>query len=218
MPPKGRKPGSKNKSRIAQPKREIMYRPKRVALGGYNFTRYASTTIGTGTVFTLSNLLSENGFTFTFLLSNLRNSSDFTNLFDQYRINKVDLYFKLIQNPEAPTTTNIPATYYPTLWYIRDYDDSANMTVANMQEKQGVKRIVMKPDMINKISVTPKFQRMLYQTLTSTGYGPAQGWLDCVDASIPHYALKTTMQVPADGATWQVEVQAKYHVSFKGPQ
>jgi len=214
MPPKGSR---SSKSKPKQ-KMDIRRRTFKVALGSYNFTRYAATTIGTGTVFSLSNLLAENGFTFTFLLNNLRNATDFTNLFDQYQIKKVDLYFKLIQNPEAPTTTNIPATYYPTLWFIRDYDDSANMTVANMQEKQGVKRLVMKPDVIHKISVVPKFQRMLYQTLTSTGYGPATGWLDCVDSGIPHYALKTTLQVPDSGATWQVEVQAKYHVSFRGPQ
>jgi len=210
--------GTKNPSKKATVKRDIVRRPKRMMLGSYNFTRYASITIGTGTTFTLSNLLDENGFSFQFSLASLRNFSDFTNLFDQYKINQVDLYFKLIQNPEAPTTTNTVATYYPTLWYVRDYDDSSTMTVANMQEKQGAKRIVMKPDAIQKISVVPKFQRMIYQTLTSTGYGPGTGFLDCVDSGVPHYALKTTFQVPASGATWQVEVQAKYHVSFRGPQ
>lgn len=210
--------GAKGASKKATVKRDIVRRPTRMMLGSYNFTRYASITIGTGTKFTLSNLLDENGFSFQFTLASLRNYTDFTNLFDQYKINKVDLYFKLIQNPEAPTTTNTVATYYPTLWFVRDYDDSSTMTVANMQEKQGVKRIVMKPDAIQKISVYPKFQRMAYQTLTSTGYSPGTGFLDCVDSGVPHYALKTTFQVPASGATWEVEVQAKYHVSFRGPQ
>lgn len=87
-----------------------------------------------------------------------------------------------------------------------------------MQEKQGVKRTILKPDIIKKISVIPKFQKMVYQTLTSTGYGPGSGFLDCIDNTVPYYALKTVLQVPDIGIEWKVEVQAKYHVSFKGPQ
>lgn len=214
--------GSRNKPK-AKPKAQgsmIQYRrrPFKVTLGGYNFTRYAQTVIGSNNVLTLSSLVTENGFTFTFSLSQIRNPTDFTNLFDMYQITKVDLYLKLISNPDASTVNTLAGGYFPVLWFIRDYDDGGTLSVATMQEKQGAKRIVLKPDMINKISVVPKFQKMVYQTLTSTGYGPGSGFLDCVDSTVPHFALKTVLQAPNAGVDWYVECQAKYHISFKGPQ
>jgi len=222
MPSKGRSyKGSKkpmNKSKSKSKSKMVKRSPKLGISTVYNFTRYASATVGTANVFTLNNLLSQNSFNFSFALSSLRNSTDFTNLFDQYRIDKVDLYFRLVNNPDAQTSTTVASSYFPTLWYVKDVDDTTSMTVADMQEKQGVKRVIMNPQTLVKISVVPKFQKMVYQTLTNTGYGPASGWLDCVDTNVPHYALKTVFNVPATGVDWNVEVQAKYHCSFRGPQ
>jgi len=219
MPPKGKstksKKGYKSKPKMNKSKSLI---PRVGVSTVYNFTRYASATVGSANVFTLNNLLSQNSFNFNFSLSSLRNSTDFTNLFDQYRIDKVDLYFRLVNNPDAQTSTTVASSYFPTLWYVKDVDDVTSMTVADMQEKQGVKRVIMNPQTLVKISVVPKFQKMVYQTLTNTGYGPASGWLDCIDTNVPHYALKTVFNVPATGVDWNVEVQAKYHCSFKGAQ
>lgn len=187
--------------------------------GSYDFTRYASSTIGTGLSFTLSNLLTENTYNFTFALNRLQSFTDFTNLFDLYQINKVDLYFRLVQNPDnTPQSSNAPGAYYPCLWYTRDYDDEVGLTLAQIREKQNVKRFVLRPNVIKKLSINPKFQKMTYNTLTTTGYGPSSGYLDTVDSGVPHYGLKTVMEVPASGASWQVEVNAKYHISFKHPQ
>ena len=212
--------GSRNKKgTLSKPKMEIRRRNFKVRLGNYNFTRYASDTITTGgTVFQLPAILTEKDFSFVFALNKIRNSTDFTNLFDQYQITKVDLYIKMITNPDGNTVQQASGTYWPVLWYVPDYDDSGPMTVASMQEKQGVKRFILKPDSIIKISVNPKFLAMSYQTLTTTGYSPRTGFLDCVDTAIPHYAMKTVIQAINAGTDWFVEVQAKYHLSFKGPQ
>jgi len=219
MPP-GRPSGSRNVKTSPKKKMDIRRRTKgRLPLGTYNFTRYASTSIGTGAnSFTLSSVITQNSFNFTFLLTNLRNSSDFTNLFDQYRINYVDLFFKLVTNPDAQTSTTLSSSYFPTLWFVRDYDDAGPMTVADMQERQDVKRIVLRPDVINKIRVNPKFLAMSYQTLTSTGYSPRVGFIDCVDSAVPHYGLKTVFNVPTSGTNWDCEVYARYNCTFKGPQ
>jgi len=216
--PAGRPSGSRNVKTKSKKKMDIRRRPKRLPLGTYTFSRYASASIGTGNSFTLSSVITQNSFNFTFALSSLRNSSDFTNLFDQYRINYVDLFFKLVTNPDGQTSTTLPSTYFPTLWFVRDYDDSTPMTVADMQERQDVKRIVLRPDQINKIRVNPKFLAMSYQTLTSTGYSPRTGFIDCVDSAVPHYALKTVFNVPSTGSNWDVEVYARYNCTFKGPQ
>jgi len=213
------------KWKVARP-RPRKYKPKASALkksklklpNTYNFTRYARETVGTGLTFSLNNLVTQGSYNFTFALSRIQGFADFTALFDLFQIDKVDLYLRLIQNPDNTSSGNPPNTYYPTLWYVRDYDDEVSMTIDQMREKQGVKRVVMKPDVIKKISVKPKFQRMLYQTITSTAYGPASGYLDCVDNNTPHYGIKTIFEVPVSGASWQVEVNAKYHVSFKHPQ
>lgn len=200
------------------PRRNIRTISKVRLPGSYNFSRYANSTIGTALSFTMSNLVTENPYNFVFSLSRVQGYSDFTNLFDMYQIAKVDLYFRLVMNPDNTASGNPPNTYYPCLWFIRDYDDDTPGGLSVIRERQGVKRLVLRPTVIHKVSVVPKFQKSIYVTPTAQGYGPATGYLDCEDFNIPHYGLKTVLEAPTTGASWIVECQAKYHLTFKHPE
>lgn len=66
----------------------------------------------------------------TFAANLLPNLTDFTGLFDQYRIRAVTCKFRLIQPPEA---TNTPATsqFYPDIYLAVDHDDAAVPTAVD---------------------------------------------------------------------------------------
>lgn len=195
----------------------------------YKFTRYSvplslvQSTTGVQTI----------PFVQTFALDQVQGHADFVTLFDQYKIVKVDYYMQLLTNPDtfanqATGMTNANnASWYPTIWYIQDYDDQVVSTLALIKEKQGVKRKVLKPNQMIKFTIYPKFQKATYQlapvppvVVGTMGYGPATGWLDCNDNIVPHFGFKGC--VDFHGVTtntqYNIEVTAKYHLEFKGAQ
>lgn len=193
------------------------------ALSVYKFTRYAAP---------LSMITNTTGvqsipWTQQFQLTDVVNYTDFTSLFDSYRIDKVDYYMQLLTNPEgftdvAPSlTNNAKEAWYPVMWYVLDDDDSTVPTLAQLREKQGIKRKVLKPNQIIKFTVYPKFQKQTYAGPGGlVGYGPSKGWLDCADSGVPHYGIKGCVDFHQNvvATQYNVEVTAKYHLSFKGAQ
>lgn len=164
-----------------------------------------------------------------FQLTDVQNYTDFTALFDSYKIDKITFEMQLLTNPST-YDNNAPAlgstadlyneTWFPVMWYVNDDDDETVPSLALLREKQGVKRVVLKPNKIIKFSIKPTFQKVVYQTATTVGYGLTRGWLDCVDASVPHYGIKGCIDFHQNLAStnYKVEVVAKFHLSFKGVQ
>jgi len=193
------------------------------ALSVYKFTRYSaplSMIMNTTQVQSIP-------WTQQFQLSDVINYTDFTTLFDSYRITKVDYYMQLLTNPEGfvevPTglTNKGVEAWYPVMWYVLDDDDSTVPTLAQLREKQGVRRKVLKPNQMIKFSIYPKFQKQTYAGPGGlVGYGPATGWLDCADSGVPHYGIKGCVDFHQNlnNTQYNIEVTARYHLAFKGAQ
>lgn len=182
-------------SRLVRPMRTVYqrrgsYRPRGFSLNTHHFSRFsaANTLDMTGT---------EQPLSFEFKLSDLYTYSEFTSLFDKYRLDKAVVYIQMISNPDAAMNTNVTNTYnsnnwYPKMWYINDHDDSATTSVAAIKERVGVKCCVMRPNKVKKIVVKPACAVQLYRTATTTGYGPKYGqFIDMANSDVPHYGLKT---------------------------
>lgn len=158
----------------------------------------------------------------TFQLSDVINVSDFTNLFDQFRIDKVVLTLRW--SPRASTytsTNNMAATgiYNPVLYYVTDHDDdSAIATQTDMLEiqKHVCRRVL--PNRKITITVKPAVQSMCYQTIASTSYGPKWGMkLNMDDITTPLYGLKMGVSKLGEdlGA---ITIDVKYHFTCFGVQ
>lgn len=150
--------------------------------------------------------------------SQLVQSSDFSSLFDQYRIRKVILTFQLITNPDSSmvagsTSTFQPTNWYPKLWYITDYDGGADETIATMKERQGVRCKIMRPNSVIRISYTPKCRVLTYSTSTSTGYSPKNIKIDMTDTAVEHFGLKyvvdSNQQDPLDSYPFKFIIEQK---------
>jgi len=120
---------------------------------------------------------------------------EFTNLFDNYRIEKVSMTFQLISNPgstwplNSGSSTGNQTNWYPKMWFVRDYDGGSTETISSMKERQGVKCHVLQPNKTFKISYVPKVRSLIYKTSTTEGYAPKQVRLDMADVTVPHYGL-----------------------------
>lgn len=171
---------------------------KQFSLNTHRFSRF-------GAAQTLEMTGTEQPLSFEFLLNSLYSYSEFTTLFDKYRLDKAVVYIQMINNPNAALVTNVTSganinaatsyvnssNFYPKMWYITDHDDSATTTIAAIKERVGVKCCVMKPNVVKRITVKPACAVQLYRTATTTGYGPKYGqFIDMAQTDVPHYGLK----------------------------
>lgn len=160
--------------------------------------------------------------------NNLVQSSDFTNLFDQYRIRKVIVTFQLITNPDAayPLNSTVssatvnPSNWFPKLWYIPDYDGGADETIPTIKERQGVRCKILKPNSFVTIAFTPKCRTLTYSTSTSTGYAPKNIKIDMSDTNVEHYGIKYVIDAnqldPDNTYPFKVQIERKLIFSCYG--
>lgn len=127
-----------------------------------------------------------------FRLNELVNVSEFTNLFDRYRIRGVQV--KIVPavtgydgNPQAT------AAGRPNLHTAIDYNDST--APANVLELMQYDTYKMTPgDRVHKRYFSPRPSQEVFRTAISSSYAtlPRNTWLDCTTSGIdiPHFCLK----------------------------
>lgn len=170
----------------------------------------------------------EYDFAETMQFGNIKAYTEFTALYDRYRITCVQLQITLINNPNATWPLNGgPAgadhngtNWYPKFWYCRDYDDDTPITLADMRERSNVKNFILRPNKEYKINVRPAILNQTYRTLTTTGYSPHwKQWIDMVDTNVPHYGLKWVVDTqglnPDDTYPFKIRVERKYFFTCK---
>lgn len=156
-----------------------------------------------------------------FTFNDIRSYTEFTNLYDQYKITRVVMMFQLVDNPDqcqgyvtgSNTGTVTGATMYPRLWYLRDYDDDATLNPNQMQESAKSKMVVLRPNKITRIAIKPAVKSSIYRTAVSEGFAPKWNQkLDMAAHDIPHYCLKYALDSMTSTATaYRVKVDIKYY-------
>lgn len=134
---------------------------------------------------------------YSYTFDMLQQSTEFTELFDKYKIERIELSVFLITNPDAITVLNgqgsglpfNPTNWYPKLWWVIDHDGGSSETLATMRERQGVRCRVLKPNSPIKISFKPMVLGLAYKTATTQGFCPKTMAIDMADASVPHYGV-----------------------------
>ncbi len=144
---------------------------------------------------------------YSFSLSNLSNSTDFSNLFDQYRISQITVSFipNYIQ-------ANVP------LYTAFDYDDAStppNLLV--MFEKESCR--ISEANQIVERTFNPRVLREVYVSTVSTGYETAiSPWIDSQNDTVQHYGFKYYIApLPTSGLTNTYEVNVDMIIQGKNP-
>jgi len=185
----------------------------------HSFRRYANDARDSVTGTTFSNAL-------TFQFSDVRGAADFEGLYDRFMIKKVELRFRLVNNPDSATKLNdssnfVSSNWFPTMYYCRDYDDAAAETREQLQERAGTKRVILHPNKWYKITVKPAVTMLAYRTALGTdAYSPKWNqWIDMGQPNTQHYGFKycidLSAQDPGDAQPYLVERETVYHFQCK---
>lgn len=155
-----------------------------------------------------------------FQLDQTQNYTDFTQLFDRYKLSGVKVKF-------VPLTTQaFPGASVPMIAYAIDLDDATLPTsydTVNTKYNVHKKRL----DKACSIYIKPRLAQQIYSGLTS-GYaiGPKNTYIDCNDPGVPHYGLKfwlrdcylPTTTGPAVNTNTVIRIETTYYLTLKDSQ
>lgn len=161
-------------------------------------------------------------------LSDVIQSSDFSSLFDQYRITKVTYTFQMLNVPQSLQPPNTAITlangqttnWYPKVWYVVDHDGGATETISTIKERQGVRCRILQPNREIRVSFQPKCRTLTYSTSTSTGYAPKNIKIDMTDLNVEHFGLQVVFDSngldPTDTYPFKFVVERKLYFTCYG--
>lgn len=151
----------------------------------------------------------------------LPGASEFYALFDQYKIMSVTVRIDIPASYANGGTTPINL---PNLYYVADYDDSADCGITDMLQYPQVQVHNFYKDGYTPfmVKLSPKPLRDIAGSGISTGYGPmpTAPWIRTAEPSIPHYGLKLafdffgliqTADIPMVTTIW-------YDLAFTNPK
>jgi hypothetical protein len=175
---RGRQAGSASHNAATRLPNQLVLKPSYTA--PYKFSR--SFDLGT-----LLRTASDQGFAWPFALNQVPASTEFTTLFDKYRITSIDLTFSYWRTGHPPGTTD---DVWPAMYLFMDDDDSAIPTTkSEVLERMSVQRVSFSP-MRQTISVkiTPRWVQS--RAGTSTNIAPLNSWIDMSTPGVQHYGVK----------------------------
>lgn len=180
--------------------------------GEYHFKRWAQQTSGNFTIngnAAFAPYQAANVFT----LADLPNVSDFTNLFDHYRINKVVMRFWLRIDPGAQAAATAS---YPKHYSVIDYDDTTLLTQAEMRQHANCRIRVMYPNRPVTIVFTPATLGLTYLSAVGSTFSPQwKKWVDMANTAVPHYGLKWNVD-DLTNTNYKIDVETCFYISVKG--
>jgi hypothetical protein len=153
--------------------------------------------------------------------SSLPNLTEFSNLFDQWRLKSVVVRGDFAAGYSSTATTPV---ILPNMYYVADYDDSQDCQINDMLQypQCNVHNFYRNGYEPFQVTLQPKPLRDVAGSGISTGYGPmpVAPWLRTAEMSLPHYGLKIAFD-------WMGKVQTEdvplvitiwYNLEFTNPK
>lgn len=163
---------------------------------------------------------------YAFRLSDLPAPTDFSSLYDQYKIKGVKIYFIPVSNVVVGITGGVsghPGTYFSNrLFTAIDYNDgTAPTSVDQMREYQNSKWTPY--NRIHKRWIRPAVSAVPSSGETLQWPGKSQPWVPTTNNAVYYFGLKYAMDsvtgiTPPSTGDLLYQVEATYYLSFKGPR
>jgi len=153
------------------------------------------------------------GFSSSFQLSDLDAYTEFTNLFDQYRIHMIRMRFRPRFNFAAVVSTT---DIMPRLYTVIDYNDANPITgVAQLRQYQTLKETNFDADHVRCFK--PKVAVAAYSAAFTSYMSVTGGWIDTGSPAVQHYGLKGLVEAGHAGQVnlqvWSIETE--YFLEFR---
>lgn len=165
-------------------------------------------------------------YSYTPILGYLPGYTEFTALFDEYKLDKITLKIIPFQNTfssESQAGGAQMSGSIPILHYINDNDGytvlNSEAGIAEIQQYPGYKRVPL--DKPYSYSFIPRC-RGVVQTGGGTAVatsGTRNQWLDCGTTDVVHYGTYGIIEAICPNAQLQLDffrIEATFHMSFKG--
>lgn len=190
-------------------------RRKIIGTGIHGFTRTTDVTIPIIDNATPLQNYAGDGVNATYKLSNLPNYTEFTALFDSYKIDKIKQTFIYSHNMSYQGQTY---NGLPLIGIVRDEDDVTSLsTVADYTQYESFK--LKRLDKIFSITTVPHMALATYSGAFTSYTDTKPMWLDCNSSGVEHYGFKWFLEKPYANASGQtagtLRVITKYYLSFK---
>lgn len=151
-------------------------------------------------------------------LNQCPNYAEFTSLFDQYRITRVDIKFLFDKN--SATFTGASAQFIPNIYTVFDPDDGTPLSTENDYLQYQSLRVNRMDTPVYR-TIYPCTATPAYSGGAFSGYTEVKNaWIDCGNPATEYYGLKywidTGMAGGAGGNTLgQLKVFYTVHIQFK---
>lgn len=148
-------------------------------------------------------------------------TTEFSNLFDQWRLKKVIVRCDFASGYSNSASTPI---ILPNIMYVSDYDDSQDATITDLLQypQLQVHNFYKNGYEPFQVSLSPKPLRDVAGSGISTGYGPmpVAPWLRTADMSLPHYGLKMALDWMGKVQTADIQMVMTiwYDLEFSNPK
>lgn len=147
-----------------------------------------------------------------YTLAGLPNYTEFTNLFDQYRIREL----AVILTPQMTTSqVGSGSAGFNTnclLWV--DFDDvTTPANEAEALQRQNLQ--VLSVDQVHRFRFTPRIAGAVYSG-AFTSYATVTPWIDCGSPNVEHYGWKWVIPSAAEILGYNIQVCAT--VEFRNPR
>lgn len=153
---------------------------------------------------------------FYFKLSSLPNYTEFTSLYDEYRVNKI--LVKAIPNFSGsnlgPQGTSSVLQQIPNLHSVIDNDDSTDPTSLNELLQYGNHKMT-RGNRIHSRLFTPAIQMASYEGSTQINVEKYKAWINCANPDVRFYGVKYALE-GSNVTQGQFNVYVTMYISCKG--
>lgn len=148
-----------------------------------------------------------------FQLNSMLGYSQFTAMFQEYRINCV--VYKIQPLWDCVDLGDMTLTNMPNIGYCLDYNDANIPTnLDDLQQYANYKETPFNKTI--KIKVWPAISPQIYINGVTSGYTvKRKQWLRAANSNVPHYGLKFCIFNIANDYNYKWNVSAKFYVSFR---
>jgi len=186
--------------------------------GGWQIGNYATSAFGTTTQFGLSA---------SFRLNDVTNPSEFTALFDRYKI--VGVKLKYMYQSTTSTNSGVVSNVFPIINVAFDGDDATlPSSEVEVQQKGYCKTHLLTPTRPFKTYWTPRVDKTIYSAGALPAYTSERScWIDCNSSLVEHYGLKAWITswpfdssiLGSEQSAWgELTIQPTYYLAFKDSQ
>jgi len=147
----------------------------------------------------------------TFQLNDVTQATEFTSLFDQYKIGGIQYRWVVSKDPMVATSKT-----FPRLVTVHDYDDNTPGNLNDLYQYPKMKEFwfTESRNATPWAFLKPARQSVEYESPTNSAYRPTwKGFIDCASPATPHYAIKYAWEALQTGMN--IYLQCRYYLVFK---